>query len=367
MPSNEIVDVLDPGSPGVDTTLLRSLAARRGGCRAVVLGDRRAAASAESLGVDVLANLPMPAMVPALAGPGLRRCLRSCGVARIATWSERGLVAAIRAGQPADGIHATVLAVTGRPPWIEPWRRAYCPVHPVGPDLGPVLFRRGWTLGEPIRLDSFSPGVSSPPSEPLGWRDGDRLTVAIHLEPVEAIDLPRSFRAVAAAAVAGRRFTVVLPACGSRGRAEAQWLRDANPAFSGPNVNLIVDDRVRSPELAGAEIDVAIGVAKRGAMAGGSMLAVRSWLAHGVPVVVTRSLAVEGVVEDGVDGRLVAPEDRNAVTSALLRLADDPELLAGMRHAAAARHSSVPLLSGTPWRWSQAGGSMAKNRDAASR
>ena len=67
-------------------------------------------------------------------------------------------------------------------------------------------------------------------------------------------------------------------------------------------------------------------------------------LAAGVPVVATSVRAMSETVRDGVDGLLVAPGDREALTDALRRLRDDADLRATLR--AGARERASALTSG---------------------
>ena len=367
MLSSPSVDVLDPGSPGVDAALLCSLAARRGGCRALVLGGRREAALVSNHGVEVLGHVPMPGRFPWLAGSAVRRALAGLDVDRVATWSEAAAVAAIRAGVPPSRLEASVVAVGGRVPWLEPWVRDRFQMRPVGFDLGPVLFRRGWRVGPRMPIKDLTLGFpsASPDAEP--WPETGSLTVAIHLEPMSALDIYRTTRAIAAAAVAGRSVTLVMPGLGAVGRAERRWILEANRAFSGPDLRVVVDDRVHEPQRMGDRVDVLVGIPRPGRRADTSVLTLRQWLGQGVPIVTERTRDAESLVEDGVDGRLVTPGDRHAVTSIMVRLARDPALLAGMRHAAAARHGAAPAVAWQHAAIDQAGGSSSRNRDAASR
>jgi glycosyltransferase involved in cell wall biosynthesis len=57
-------------------------------------------------------------------------------------------------------------------------------------------------------------------------------------------------------------------------------------------------------------------------------------MAAGTPVVATAVSGIPELVEDGVNGLLVDPEDPEALADALLRLRDDPDLTARLRAAA---------------------------------
>lgn len=361
------VDVLDPGGPGVDGALLASLAARPRGARAIVLGGRADADAVARQGLEVLGHVPIPGGVPWLAGPPLGRLLRRLDVEEVATWSEAGLVAAIRAGVAPSKLHAAVVAVDGPPPWLEPWRRDRHAVRPVGFELGPVLFSRGWRPESLLPLADLPVGFASPSLGAVGWADPARLVVGLHAEPIRALDFERMVFAVVAAGVAGRDITIVIPECGTRGRASMRWIAEANPAFSGPDVRVVVDDRMRTPERIAEHVDAVVSVVRPTAPARRSIVSLRRWLSFGVPLIAERSRDTESIVEDGVDGRLVDVDDRHAVTSILVRLAGEPALLAGMRHAAAARHGGSPADPRFRASSPQAGGSASRNRDAASR
>ena len=366
MSSKLRVDVIDPGSPGVDAALLGSLAARPDGCRAIVLGSRRDAELVASAGAEVLANVPIPGRVPWLAGPGLRRALEPIGARTVQTWSESGAVAAIRAGCDPSTLEAHVVAVGSRRPWLEPWMRLRHQVRPVGRELGPELFRRGWNVGPMVGLHELPFAMSTPTQAP-DWRRPGAITVAVHVEPADATDFGRISRALVAVTVAGRDITLVMPDYGPRIRGEVRWLHEANRGFGGPDATIIVDDRVRSPSLVGDAVDVVVSIPRRRSRSTISAVSLRSWLGHGIPLVAERDRNTEDLVEDGVDGRLVAPGHRHAITLVLVRLAEDPDLLAGMRHAAAARHGVVPGRIPRRGPVDHADGSASKNWDAAPR
>jgi glycosyltransferase involved in cell wall biosynthesis len=71
-------------------------------------------------------------------------------------------------------------------------------------------------------------------------------------------------------------------------------------------------------------------------------------LAAGVPIVATSVRAMSETVRDGVDGLLVAPGDREALTNALRRLRDDLDLRTTLR--AGARERAAALTSGATGR-----------------
>jgi glycosyltransferase involved in cell wall biosynthesis len=63
-------------------------------------------------------------------------------------------------------------------------------------------------------------------------------------------------------------------------------------------------------------------------------------MAAGLPVVSTRVGTIPELVSDGVEGFLIAPRDRDALTAQLVRLLGDPELRAGMGSRGRARVAS---------------------------
>jgi len=65
-------------------------------------------------------------------------------------------------------------------------------------------------------------------------------------------------------------------------------------------------------------------------------------LAHHVPVIGARRGGIPEMVQDGKNGLLFDPEQTGALTAAILKLVDDPELWAGMR--AASRSSATRFL-----------------------
>jgi glycosyltransferase involved in cell wall biosynthesis len=66
-------------------------------------------------------------------------------------------------------------------------------------------------------------------------------------------------------------------------------------------------------------------------------------MSHGKPVVASRLGGIVDAVEDGETGVLVSPEDPEALTEALLRVVEDPEL--GRRLGEAGRERAVRLFS----------------------
>jgi glycosyltransferase involved in cell wall biosynthesis len=69
-------------------------------------------------------------------------------------------------------------------------------------------------------------------------------------------------------------------------------------------------------------------------------------LSQGLPVVATRVAAIPEVVEDGVHGRLVPPEDRQALAAAIDALAADPAARRRLGAAGIARVADLDLEAG---------------------
>jgi glycosyltransferase involved in cell wall biosynthesis len=67
-------------------------------------------------------------------------------------------------------------------------------------------------------------------------------------------------------------------------------------------------------------------------------------MACGVPVVTTGVSGIPELVEDGVNGLLVSPDDPRAVAAALRRLCEDPEL--ARRLGAAGRETVARRFDG---------------------
>lgn len=89
----------------------------------------------------------------------------------------------------------------------------------------------------------------------------------------------------------------------------------------------------RVPELV-AELDIGV-VADAGFYM--SPLKVIEWMAAGVAVVAPAYGPLEEVIDDGVEGLLFEPRDRDALVQSVLRLVDDPQLRSRLGQAATAR------------------------------
>ena len=93
------------------------------------------------------------------------------------------------------------------------------------------------------------------------------------------------------------------------------------------------------------------------------------YVAAGKPVVVTHLEGIEEIVENGVNGFVVGRDDFEAMTCAVARLLDDPELACAMSQAARAQDLSCWSVraDGTGDRPDPAGHPAAKGGDASHR
>ncbi len=342
----ETLDVIDLGSPGVDASLLRTIAAVPDRGRVLVLGSGRDAARVEGEGLGVAAWVPVSKAAPRLWTARLRQFLEGVGHRGVLrTWSEPALVAALGIPDVTTRLHASVVAVATRPPLVEPWLRRRVQVHAVGEDLGPRLFRRGWRLGSTTRLSTLPSAVL--PSEPIRRTGGGReeLVVAVATSPHSAIDARQALDAAAAVVVAGRAITVVLsprqPGWSELGR----WACGFTAASASRRLRVVVDDRVDDPRRAATDVDLVMMPIRQNRRGDCSLVTARAWLAAGVPLMAPATRGLAALVEDGVDGRLLSTGSRNAFARAMLRVADDRMLLEDMSHAAAARHGGRRSIS----------------------
>ena len=160
------------------------------------------------------------------------------------------------------------------------------------------------------------------------------------VSPLDALDGWLMLGAAASAVVAGRAITVVVspnhPGCRELGR----WACGMVAASASNRLRVVIDPRVEDPRLAAMDVDLAVMPVHRARTGDVSLVTARAWLAAGVPLVAPLTRGLVGLVDDGVDGRLLPAGDRNALARVLLRVADDPTLLEDMSHAAAARHGA---------------------------
>lgn len=376
---NARIELLDPGAPGVDAALLDALLQAEGHRRIVVIGDRRTARSLSDLGFEVLGRV---AAAPGetgtaawLVGRRVRRLLASLVDVRqttVGTWSESALAAALLAGLPASSIDPVVLAAAGPmtcPPLatrlLGATPRSSVVVRAVGHAAGPALSRRGWRLGEvvdPRRFKTPIPmeGPSRSEAEDVG------LVVGLVSSPPELADARFASRVMASLAAAGCPGELVISSRARGALESARWIAGVAGAIRGSTPRLRVDDRIERAGHLASEIDVVLATAPRYRHEVSSSLDLRGWLAAGVPAIVPDDQTLRGLVQDGVDARVVPPGDRNAVVRALIRLAEDRELRVEMGHAATARHVRRDRRSSgaSP---TQGSGSFAANSRAASR
>jgi|GEM_PF-4820912 len=370
------VHVLDPAAPGCGMALCDALAILQEDDSLVILGGRDQAERARQRSVSVDANVPIPLGIPRLTSPQLERVLKtmiaeSCRLAsedrpattrvpidRVMAWSESALVATLGAdhGLPVVG---QIAAVSGRPPGLEPWRRHRACVHPIGPEIGRLLTRRGWRLGEVRAAADFPmPDVKHRYGRAearalirgqWGTRGSEELVVALSADPPTGAAVSTLLIAAATAGVAGRGMTLIADPASGEAMAASKWLVSVNERRGGKRVHLVLDERVRDPRLIAPAVDVVVTVDRSDATPYPpvSVLALRAWLAYGVPLVASNRRNAASLVEDGVDGRLIPPGDRNALIQVLMRMIDEPSLAVDMGNAAAARHGRG-LTSGRP-------------------
>lgn len=362
------LEVLDPGAPGVDMPLLRMIAALPDRGAALVLGSPEDADRVRGVGLDVAGRVSLPRSAPRTRTRTLARHLEAFDSdVPLRSWSEPTLAALLPLATGGRRLDAVVAAVGSAPPWVEPWHRRRVAVRPIGLDLGPRLARRGWRVGGVLRaarmpIDRLDGGGLPPPV-----RRDDAFVVAVPVEPVDAMDPWTLVAAVATAAVSGRSVVLMVPRSGTAWPEIGRWACGMVPASAGTGLRVVVDDRVGDPGALAGGVD-AVVIPVRAERAGDtSLVTVRAWLSTGVPVIGPATRGVGELVEDGVDGRLVAPGDRNALARAILRLADDSALREDMAHAAAARHGGRRSFAGSRRPWTQGDGSAAANASAASR
>lgn len=366
---NAPLEIVDPGAPGVDASLCRTIAAMPDAGRALVLGTAEDAARLQAEGLDVLGHVPVGGEVPRLRTRRLARRLSEIGDgSRLRTWSEPALAATLPLVRDGRSLEAIVAAVSARPPFVEPWHRRGAAVRPIGLDLGPRLARRGWRVGSAIRLPEVPIDRLPVGDRSRIDRDRDAFVIAVPVEPFDAIDPWTLVGASASAAVAGRSLVLVLRRQGADWTEIGRWFRGMVPASAGVRLRVVVDERAADPRMMAGEVDVAVVPVRAARIGDTSLVTARAWLASGVPVIGPAVRGFGTLVEDGVDGRLVRPGDRNALARAILRLADDPSRREDMAHAAAARHGGHRSTGIAFEAWSaQDAGTAARNPSAASR
>ena len=376
---NARIELLDPGAPGVDAALLDALLAAEDHRRIVVIGDRKVSAWLSNIGFEVLGRVAAPpgekGMSSWLVGRRVRRRLESLvdlHHTTVGTWSESALSALLLAGVPAVSIDPVVVAAEGPslcPPLasrlLGATPRSEVKVRAVGQAAGPALSRRGWTLGPAIDPRQFKSTIPSVVHRDPGAEDVD-LVVGLAASPPGLGDARFACEAMVSLAAAGCTSELVVSSR-ARGVVEAaRWITSVAGSLVGKQPRLRIDDRIeRAGDLA-SEIDIVLVTAPRGGHEVSSALNLRVWLASGVPAIAPDDRTLRGLVQDGVDARVVPPADRNAVVRALIRMAEDRELREEMGHAAAARHAHRDRrVSGRST--SQASGSVSANPRAASR
>ncbi len=305
------IDLLDPGSPGVDSALLRSLADASRTRAAIVFGDAEAERGARACGVRVLGRIAAPLRAGDgtigrwLAGRALRHGLRAFEntvKGPLATWSEPMLSAALMAGVPADRLEARVVAVSGPSEPVPMWARllgatprSEVAVRGVGLELGSVLSRRGWTVGDAIDPESIPVGLEAEAARPIEPGE-ERLVVGVVSSPPEALDLREVVTSAATLVASGHRVVFVVSPNLHRLGEEAGWLVEAEKVIRGGDVSMRIDHRMEDPGVLAPELDLVVVPSPRRPWHVPSVLALRAWLAAGVPAVVAVDRSASALV-----------------------------------------------------------------------
>jgi hypothetical protein len=182
-----------------------------------------------------------------------------------------------------------------------------------------------------------------------GVRRSEELVVAVSADPPSSTSLTMSLTAAATAGVAGRGMTLIADPASGQAMAASKQFVDGESRLGGKPVRLVLDERVRDPRFVAPAVDVVVTVDRSDDLPYPpmSVLALRAWLACGVPLIASDRRNAASLVEDGVDGRLIPTGERNALIRVLMRMVDEPSLVVDMGHAAAARHGRG-LISGRP-------------------
>ena len=369
-----VVHVLEPDDPGCGPSTWRVVAALQSEDSVLVLGSRSASQAVGDAGVAVTSVVAPPLRTPRLAGPAIRRAFAAASPDRVVAWSESALVAMLSSGLKSEMVG--VIGAIGSPePVIERWRRDVARVHPIGPEPGPALVRRGWRLASTIAASELPVHGTDHPDRRRAHRKSirgqwgihdDRLVVAVSGDPVDGSDVYAAMTAAASAAVAGRGLCLVADPAAPNAIASSQWLREGIGRFGGRPVGLVLDARVRDPRSIAAGVDLAAQVdpCTGVELVPPSLIDLRTWLACGVPVVASDRPNAASLIRDRVDGRLLPPGDRNAFIRVLMRLVDDPDLRTDMAHAAAATHGRGLPIRRPAW-MADAGDQPTGEKDAA--
>lgn len=362
------LEVVDPGAPGIDASLLRMVASRTDRGRVLVLGTAGDADRVRGCGLDVAGRVAVGKTGPRGWTRSIGRRLACGDLGRsLRTWSESSLAAIVPLLGDGWSLDAMIAAVGPRPPLVEPWHRRRATVRPLGLDLGPRLARRGWKVGASVPIADVPPYRLPFDRASTRGRDQGEFVVAVPVEPIDALDPWTLVGALASVAVSGRPIVVVLPRRGEGWTELGRWLCGMVPASAGASLRLVVDPRVEDAQAISGEVDVAALPVRPERVGDASLVTARSWLAAGVPVLGVASHGFGVLVEDGVDGRLLPAGEANAWARAMLRLADDPALREDMAHAAAARHGGRRSCRGESRSEAQVLGKAAMNVSAASR
>ena len=347
MMNDGILHLVEPRGAGCGPCTLAQVGTRaeREQARVVVLGSSRDAQLAVDSGCRVDAWVPLPLGMPRLASSSLSRVWAQGREARVMAWSEGA--AAAGALLPADvHVQATISAVFGSTPWIEPWRRARVEVLGVGREMGRVLSARNWRVGPGVAVESCGrPAIGECPNRTEIRREWgaaeEEIVVACIADPPEAINLTEIFNAVFVASICGCRIRVVAhPSsrrvqqmyCQSRLIAENQEFAD---------IPLILDERLQAPWLVAHGVDILVQALRPGRelIERASLIPVTWWMSAGVVSLVSNLAGAQEVISSGVDGVVLEKTDRNELSSCIMRYCEDSELRRNVSEAARNRWS----------------------------
>ncbi|MCH2162674.1 MAG: hypothetical protein MK085_12485 [Phycisphaerales bacterium] len=338
--------LIEPGAAGCGPCTMAAVGnqASIGGDRVVVLGGRRDAQWALEAGCVVDRTVPLPLGQPRLARRSLSAAWKAGGESKVIAWSERAAAAVATLPGEVEA-EARLAAAVGPIPWVEPWWRRRVEVRPIGMDAGPVLARRGWRVGEVLEVSELArPAKSEMPrraSLRREWEaDDDELVIACVADPPSSLDLVVAYGAAVVCSTSGRKVRLIAhPGCG-RGMVARTWARSLQRQGPPLTTPLIMDERLEAPWLVADGVDLLLMISPRGSgptASACSLMPFAWWFAAGVPAVANWTRGVEAVLRDGVDGRLVPEGSRNEVAAVLMRICDQPDLLASSGDAAAAR------------------------------
>lgn len=213
---------------------------------------------------------------------------------------------------------------------ITTWGRELADIHPGATSLGD----RCLTVYPPVAADEFSPPDAerrAAARAELGVPDGRPVLLSVgNRNPTKG----HEWLMRAAARLQSRDVPPVVRILGGESAAHREYeqgLHDEAGTLGLVDPTLrLVDPGRRVPQLlAAADVFVLASVPR----SEGMPTVILEAMACGLPVVATDVGAVREIVEDGVTGFVVAPEDRDALADAIARLLDEPELRARLGRA----------------------------------